>query len=162
GTNTISQYLEWDILQVGLTGNPGDQSSTEGETISLALHGASGSGGTPSFSVSGLPDGLSFIASTTLITGTIAAGAAADGPFVVTVEVADGTALSQVQLNWSVSPFIGLTAIDDQSSTEGNTISLSVSASFAGTLTPSFSASGLPSGVSINASTGLITGTIAA
>ena len=43
GTASVSQTFEWDVLQAGLS-NPGDQSNQEGDTVSLALHGASGSG----------------------------------------------------------------------------------------------------------------------
>ena len=106
-----------------------------------------------SYSSTALPAGLSLNASTGLITGTIAAGAAADGPYVVTVAAGDGAAVGQQQFTWTVNPYVSLTSIADQSSTEGNSVSLSVTASdVSGALT--YSATDLPSGLSENTSTG--------
>src|SRR5436305_8654112 len=69
-------------------------------------------------------------------------------------------AASQQWFAWSVSPYVDVTSVADQSSTEGNTISLAVLATDAGSLSLSYSATGLPGGLSINASTGLISGTV--
>ena len=52
-----------------------------------------------------------------------------------------------------------MTAIDDQTSKEGQVVSLQVTASETGA-TLTYSADGLPAGLSINSSTGLISGTI--
>ncbi len=55
---------------------------------------------------------------------------------------------------------VNLTAPDDQSNTEGDSVSLQVTATDALNNPLTYSAGGLPAGLSINSTTGLITGTI--
>ena len=78
---------------------PGDQSNTEGDSVSLQIQksdwsaasgSASGSGSGGGWSASGLPAGLAIDAATGLITGTIQPGDAANGPYSVTVTYTDG------------------------------------------------------------------------
>ena len=150
----------WQVIEAGL--RPiADQTNTEGDAISLALQGASGSGGTLNYSASDLPDGLSLNATTGVVTGTLIPGAAADGPYAVTVTVDDGVNSGSQTFNWTVNPYVSLTSLADQSNIEGNSVSLAVLATDAGSVALSYSISGLPSGVSFNASTGLISGTVA-
>src|SRR5205823_5085137 len=104
------------------------------------------------------PGGLSINSSTGAITGTVAVGAAADGPYTVTVLAEDGTYFGETSFHWAVNCPVSLTTPDDQSNTEGDAVSLAISASGSGTL--SYSASGLPTSLSINSSTGVISGTI--
>ena len=151
---------------------PGDQSNTEGDSVSLQIQksdwsaasgSASGSGSGGGWSASGLPAGLAIDAATGLITGTIQPGDAANGPYSVTVTYTDGAGNSgAASFVWNVSPAVGITDPGDQSSTEGAAVSLQVQATDAkgGTLT--YSEVGLPPGLSINTTTGQITGTIAA
>ena len=63
--------------------------------------------------------------------------------------------------SWAVSPRLSLTTIDDQANAEGDTVNLQVTASSPDQGTLTYSATGLPTGLSINAQTGAITGTIA-
>jgi hypothetical protein len=156
---SATQALEWEVLEIALP-NPGDQSNTEGDAVSLAVQGVSDGGGSLTYSASGLPAGLSVNPSTGLISGTVAPGAAANGPYWVVLTVANGTVAGQVQFNWTVAPYVSLTAPADQSSIEGATVSLAVQATDAGSLALTYSASGLPAGLSINAGTGLISGTV--
>src|SRR5205823_622180 len=64
------------------------------------------------------------------------------------------------QFQWNIGNAVSITNPGSQSHAEGATVSLAISASGSGTLT--YSATGLPSGLSINSSTGAITGTISA
>jgi hypothetical protein len=109
----------------------------------------------------GLPDGLSVNPSTGLISGTIANGAAATGLFAVTVTANDGSNSSSQQFTWTVNPYVAMQPLADQSNSEGDTVSLQAEASDAGGLTLTWSADSLPDGLSIDASSGLISGTIA-
>jgi hypothetical protein len=161
GGSTVSEAVSWRVLEVGMS-QPADQSGTEGDTVSLALSGASASGGSLTWVATGLPDGLSVVASSGLITGTLTPGAAADGPFEVQVFVSDGTARSSGQFAWAVAPYVSLAPVTDQSNLEGDTVSLALSATDAGAHSLTFTATGLPSGVSMNSSTGVVSGTVAA
>ena len=157
---SATEAFLWQVVEAGLL-PIADQTNTEGDTISLALQGASGSGLPLNYSASELPDGLSLNVTTGVVTGTLIPGAAADGPYAVTITVDDGVNSGSQTFNWTVNPYVSLPALADQSNTEGNSISLAVLATDAGSVALSYSISGLPSGVSFNASTGLISGTVA-
>jgi hypothetical protein len=161
GTLSAQQTFDLDVLEVGLA-NPGTLSNTEGDVVSLALQGSSAGGPSLTWAAVGLPGGLSVNAGTGVIGGTVAPGAAADGPFTPTLVVSDGTASTQQALTWNVNPLVTLGGIADQGGVEGDSVSLAVPASEAGTHALSYSASGLPGGLTLNASTGLISGTLAA
>jgi hypothetical protein len=109
-----------------------------------------------SFTASGLPSGLSINPATGRIAGTINPRAA--GSYSVTVTAFDVDASSSVTFAWTVNDTTApaLTNPGSQSNNEGDAVNLQVSASDG----DSFAASGLPGGLSINPTTGLITGTI--
>lgn len=75
--------------------------------------------------------------------------------------VSDGTYFAVDNFNWTISAAgtITLTTPSNQSDTESDTVSLSISASGGGT--KHYFAEGLPAGLKINPSTGAITGTVA-
>lgn len=68
--------------------------------------------------------------------------------------------LSQT-FTWNVNPVVNLTMPANQNNSEGDNVSLPISATDTLNQTLTYTASGLPSGLSINSSTGLITDTIA-
>jgi hypothetical protein len=109
-----------------------------------------------------LPNGLSVNTATGAITGTLATGDAAIGPFTVTLLVGDGTSSAQTSFTWNVNGPVTITNPGDQSNNAGDSVSVQVQAANTGSGTLSYSATGLPSGLSINTSTGLISGTITA
>jgi hypothetical protein len=139
--------------------NPGTQTGTVGTATSVQVQATdSASGQTLSYSVTGLPAGLAISASTGLISGT----PTASGSSTVTVTVTDGAGSSgTASFAWNItsgSPIITITNPGAQSGTVGTAASLQIMATAVGqTLT--YSATGLPVGLSINASTGLISGT---
>ena len=84
--------------------NPADQTSTEGDVISLQIDASDADAGdTLIFSATGLPDGLGIDPASGLISGTIASSAVADSPFTVEIAVTDGTDPVTVQFQWIVS-----------------------------------------------------------
>ena len=93
------------------------------------------------------------------ITGSLAVGTAAAGPYTVTVVANDGTYSAQQSFLWSLANPITIADVAAQGKSEGDSVSLSLSSSGGGTL--SYAAKGLPAGLSINPSTGAITGTVA-
>ena len=68
----------------------GNRTDPEGAVVSLSAGATDPDGDALTYGASGLPAGLSINTSTGLITGTIAAGAAASSPYSVAVTVAEG------------------------------------------------------------------------
>ncbi|MEO8216508.1 MAG: putative Ig domain-containing protein [Acidobacteriota bacterium] len=163
GTDTKS--FSWTITNTNrpptLTA-PAAQSSTEGSTVSLQLSASDPDGDTLTSSASGLPPGLT-ISSSGLIGGTVAANASNSSPYSVQVTVSDGKGGSDSKsFSWTVTranraPV--LTVPGNQTTVEGSSVSLQVSATDADGDPLTWTASGLPPGLSMNAS-GLIAGTV--
>jgi Bacterial Ig-like domain (group 3)/Putative Ig domain/Ubiquitin-activating enzyme E1 FCCH domain len=153
-----SQNFTWNVSALSVT-NPGTQNSAVGDTVSLQVADSGlPSGDSWSYSASGLPSGLSISSSTGLITGTITGSA---NTYSASVTANDGEGASATQdFTWNVSA-LSVTNPGTQNNAVGDTVSVQVQDSGL----PSgdswtYSASGLPSGLSISSSTGLITGTI--
>ena len=99
-----------------------------------------------SWRTAGLPGGLHINTSTGAITGTVAVGAAEDGPYTVTVTANDGTYSASQTYAWDVTNPIAIVQPPDQSNTEGDTVSLALSTSYTGSGTLVYGATGLPPG----------------
>jgi len=141
--------------------NPGSQTGKVGTAASLQISATdSASGQTLTYSATGLPAGLSINASTGLISGT----PTASGSSSVTVTAKDTTgATGTTSFTWTVSAATGNTVTvsnpGSQTGTVGTAASLQISASdSASGQTLTYSATGLPAGLSISTS-GLISGT---
>jgi hypothetical protein len=142
--------------------NPGNQTGTVGTAVSLQISASdSASGQTLTYSATGLPAGLSINSSTGLISGTPTTA----GSSSVTVAATDTTGASgQASFTWTINSATGNTVTvtnpGNQTGTVGTSASLQISASdSASGQTLTYSATGLPAGLSINSSTGLISGT---
>jgi len=139
--------------------NPGAQSNTLNKTIAAVTIGASDNQAnqTLTYSATGLPAGLSINASTGSITGTPTAA----GKSSVTVTVSDATsATGAATFTWTITgpTTMTVTSPGNQSTPLNTTISGLQIVAYDGTGYPlAYSASGLPSGLSLN-TTGLITG----
>jgi hypothetical protein len=162
GTLHASQTFNWFVTAnvVTLT-SPGDQTKSEGDNVSLQLSASDSNNSALTYQASGLPSGLSINSSTGLISGTVASGDSANGPYTVTVSATDtqGNSSSQ-QFTWNVNGVLTLTNPGNQSNAEGNNVSLQVQASDADGDTLEYAASGLPIGLMIDPTTGLISGTV--
>src|SRR5207247_1824565 len=80
-------------------------------------------------------------------------------PFKVTLTATEGGASDSETFYWGIAPRVALQNPGPQAAAAGDTISLALTGgSAAGTL--SYTATGLPTGVTLNASTGLISGTL--
>jgi hypothetical protein len=134
--------------------NPGPQNNNEGEFVSLALHATNAS----AFSAAGLPPGLGINTATGVISGTIDPGGA--GIYTVTVTASHGTTTSSASFVWTVADTTppALTVPGNQNGNEGDVVSLTIQAPDADAGT--FEATGLPTGLSIDPQTGVISGTI--
>ncbi len=152
--------LTWNVDQLSVT-NPGNQSNVSGSAVSsltiAAPHDTTG-GNSVTFAASGLPAGLSINPSSGAVTGTPTAACACS----VTVTATDSEALSaSTSFTWNVTNTVSVANPGSQSSTTGSAISgLAASATDSQSgATLTWSATGLPAGLSINSSTGTITGT---
>ena len=143
--------------------NPGPQASLTGTAASsVTLAGSdTTSGQTLTYSATGLPAGLS-ISSAGVISGT----PTAVGTSTVAVTAKDGNGAYATQsFVWTVSPgtnahIVTVTTPANQTSTVGTAASLQIGATdSASGQTLTYAATGLPAGLSINSSTGLISGT---
>ncbi len=155
---SATQSFTWNVSVLSET-NPGTQNGAVGDSVSLAI-ATNGlpSGDSWTYSAAGLPSGLSINTSTGAITGTIT-GSANTYSSSVTASDGEGASVSQ-SFTWNVSA-LAVTNPGTQSSALGGTVSLQIQTSgLPSGDSWSYSASGLPSGLSINATSGLITGTI--
>ena len=169
GSYSRSQTFTWYV-----SGVIGTQQNSEGDTVALLVT-FSPPDSPLWFTAANLPDGLSLTTvngHSTLITGTIAAGAAANAPFTTTISASDvapgqyGTYFSTQTFTWNVSSSlaVALAPIDDQANIEGDSVSLQLTGNSPSGLPLTFTATGLPDGLSLTTVddyTAQITGTIA-
>ena len=99
---------------------------------------------------------------TGLITGTLGNQAADGSPYAVTVSASDGHSTGSASFTWNVSDATTpvVTNPGTRSSNEGASVSLAISASDSDSDALTYSATGLPPGLSLNSSTGMISGTV--
>lgn len=140
--------------------NPGDQvAQVLPETVSLQLSAKDSAGSALSYTATGLPPGVSINPATGLISGAVTAYY--DGTVSVTATDADGSSAT-ASFSWLAENAIYLAPEPTLQNRPGSAVILSIRASDpeAGeTLT--YSATGLPPGLSINSATGRISGTTA-
>jgi len=140
--------------------SPGTQTTAVGGSVYLQIQGEDTAAGSLSYSATGLPAGLSISPSTGVISGT----ASTAGSYSVTVTGKDSTGPSgSATFTWTVGSAANTVTVTNpgtQTGTAGTAASLQLSASdSASGQTLSYSAAGLPAGLSISSSTGLISGT---
>ena len=168
GTDNSVINFVWDVIQnppantPPNVSNPGTQNNLVNDNINLVIVATDVDNDPLTYSASGLPAGLSINNTSGLISGTVTTV----GNFNVSVTVNDGTDNSVINFVWDViqnppaNTPPNVTNPGNQSNTEGSSINLSVTASDVDGDTLTFSATGLPTGLSINSTSGLITGTI--
>ena len=142
--------------------NPGSQAGTVGTAASLQIAATdSASGQTLTYSATGLPAGLSISSTTGLISGTPTTAGSSN----VTVTAKDTTGASgSASFTWTINPkatdTVTVTNPGSETGTVGTAASLQIAATdSASGQTLTYSATGLPAGLSISSTTGLISGT---
>ncbi|GAB1646103.1 putative Ig domain-containing protein [Krasilnikovia sp. MM14-A1259] len=144
----------WTAGVAPVVSSPGTRASVVGAAASVALS-ASGAKAPYVWSAVGLPPGLGIDASTGVISGT-ASGA---GSFSVTVTATDAAKIpGSVAFGWDVAA-AAVSVVDPgvQQGTVGQATTLTLAAK-GGTGRYTWSATGLPSGLSLNAGTGVVSG----
>ena len=150
GSGTIS--LTWNVDNLSVT-SPGNQSSTSGSAISTltiaAPHDTTGGNGV-TFGATGLPAGLNINSSTGAITGTPTTACTCS----VTVTATDSEALAaNASFTWTVTNTVTVANPGAQSNLSGTAISTlhdSATDSSSTATIASWSATGLPAGLSIS------------
>lgn len=97
--NTASDLLTVTVNGTPTLTNPGARSSAVGQSTSLQLAGSDPNGDTLSYSVTGLPPGLSLTASNGLIAGT----PVMTGSYQVTASVSDGVFTASQAFTWTIT-----------------------------------------------------------
>jgi hypothetical protein len=137
--------------------NPGNQNSLTTNAASLSLSASDPDSDPLTYSATGLPSGLSVNPVTGSITGTLTTA----GVYSVTVSVSDGNLSASQSFTWTVTlccvPIVQNPG--NQSTLVGASVSLQIVATELPPKALIYLAAGLPSGLSINSGTGLITGT---
>ena len=140
--------------------SPGTQTTPVGGSVYLQMQGEDTCTGSLSYKASGLPAGLSINSTTGVISGTTKTA----GTSSVTVTGTDSTGPSgSATFTWTIgttSNTVTVTNPGSQTGTVGTTASLQIAATDSGSgQTLTYSATGLPAGLSISSATGLISGT---
>ncbi|MFI7603424.1 beta strand repeat-containing protein, partial [Actinoplanes sp. NPDC049681] len=146
--------FDWTIASPLLMTDPGAQSGTVGIATALAL-AATGGTGPYTWTATGLPAGLTIDPVTGAITGILSMG----GASTVTVKVTDTAGrIATASFPWKVGEPVAIAVIANQNATVGVAATLTATAD-GGTAPYTWSAVGLPDGLAINSTTGVITGT---
>jgi hypothetical protein len=142
---------------------PANQSGTVGNSASLALTASDPENATLTFTAAGLPAGLTVNTTTRTISGTLQTA----GTYNVTVTVSDGSLTASRSFTWIVSAQTAptnqpptLNQPPNQSGQVGSSPTLTLTASDAENAALSFTATGLPPGLSLNSATRTISGTL--
>ena len=157
GTNNVPVSFSWDVNTVPDVTNPGAQANLDGDVVNLPIIATDDDGDTLSYSASDLPAGLTINTVTGLISGILTAG----GNHSVTVTVSDGTDSTSVNFSWDVTgtnvpPVV--TNPGDQLNGTGTNVGLGIVATDGNGDPLTYSAPGLPTGLTIDAGTGVISG----
>jgi hypothetical protein len=166
GTNTGSANFQWTVADVTtpVVTAPANQTNNEGDVVSGVTVTATDADGDPlTFSATSLPAGLTIDATTGVISGTLTNQSA--GTFTVTVNASDGANTGSATFQWTVADTTtpAVTPPANQTNNEGDVVTgVTVTATDADGDPLTFSATNLPAGLTINATTGVISGTLAA
>ena len=111
---------------------PADQTNNEGDKPTLTIRASDyyrNCCTVITYGATGLPAGLSINSSTGKISGTVAAGDAAQSPYGVHLYASDGTYTDDESFTWNIGGAITITDPGDQTSNEGARADLQIQAS---------------------------------
>ena len=152
---TITVYAQ---LQITTTSLPDGYDGQTGYSATLTATGGTGTC-TWNISSGSLPPSLNFDSSTGLISGDIASNASTNSPYTFTVEVTDGQQTAHASLSITVYEELQITTASLPDAIEGVAYSYTLTASGGSSSNHSWSISGQPPWLSIDATTGELSGT---
>jgi uncharacterized repeat protein (TIGR01451 family) len=138
-----------------------NEQAIEGEDVSVQAQAIDAVGESVQYAIAGQPDGVSINPDTGLISGTLAADAAIDGPYAITVTASAGAYSASQTFTLDVGPQVTLTPVTDQQNVEGDQVGVQPVATTDVSTPLSFAAEDLPSRLTIDPDTGAITGQLA-
>jgi hypothetical protein len=160
GASTSTAAFNWVVNPAPKIISPGDQRTLLAHTVNLKMATyASGGTGSYTYSAAKLPSWLSINSSTGAITGTSPLVASTTTGITVTLKDATNATSTTVSFNWVVSNALAI-AFPSQSTYKLRTVSLDLDNYTAGGTAPyTYRATGLPSWLTLNTTTGVLTGT---
>ena len=160
GATATTAGFNWTVNPAPAMASPGNQTVQRGAVVSLNASTLR-SGGTAgyTFAASGLPTWLTINASTGVISGTAPAGANSTTTGIkLSVTDASGVTASSAAFTWNVTNLAS--SFTDTTSTDNTAVSVDLDNYTTGGTGPyTYAASGLPAWLSLNGSTGVISGT---
>jgi hypothetical protein len=158
GASTQTVTFDWNVSPTTVVQQPNPPEVFEGDQVSVPIYASGATWAPLTYGAFGLPAGLSIDPTTGVISGTVAAGAAGNSPYSITILADDGTRQAQADFNWSVGLDPQIENPGDQANQVGDTVSLPLIANSIFEVPSTFAATGLPPGLSIDPHTGLISG----
>jgi hypothetical protein len=149
--------FSWTVTNTVTVDNPGSQVSAFGTAVSLPIQAASSQAGqTLTWTSAGLPPGLSVSPATGVISGI----PARTGDFAVTVTARDTTGASgSATFSWTIGNLVKVTSPGNQVTAAGSPVSVQIQATDSASVQAfTWTAEGLPPGLSISPVTGVISG----
>jgi hypothetical protein len=164
GTLTASRDFTWTVTNLNrapLLTAVANQTNAENAMVTLPLVATDPDGDALTYSATVLPAGLTIAPTTGVISGTLSY--LSERSYVVTATVSDGTASRSTTFTWTVTNLNRapiLAAVANRTNAEHTTITLPLVASDPDGDSLTYTATELPAGLSIDAATGAITGTL--
>jgi hypothetical protein len=154
-----STSFSWTVKAAPTVTSPGNQTNDIGQTVTKQLTSTCPNAPCTYTFVNPAPAGLS-ISATGLITGVVGGSAQTYGNVSVRITDVAGVSATSATFNWTVNAALTLTNPGNQTARGGVADTLGVAALVGGGTSPfTYSATGLPVWLTINTSTGLISGT---
>jgi hypothetical protein len=159
GVSATSAASTWTVSSNLTMSSPGNQTTRRGAAVNLDLTTLDSGGISPyTFSASGLPSWLTLNTTTGRITGTAPFVNSSTSPITVSVTDASGVTATSPSFRWNVTNLAN--TFGDQTSLRSTFVTRDLdNSSSGGTPAVTYTQNGLPSWLSLNSTTGVISGT---